>query len=311
MIQRDINTAGLGSGLTQQTIRSSLPFAILYGRSNGVPMWDGWAYGTYNGLQASLNKSFSNGLPIKAAYTFSKTLNLADDDGNTAPFSWEWDPILRRNYGPAGYDRTHMFTLGWIYEVPFGEGLKYNLSGVADRVLGEWKVNGTFGAYFGTPNWVAGSSQTTRCARGCGTNSADIVGPIAKNDTERGAGKPYLDPTAFRDPLWQFNKDGILRFGTIGRGILHGPGYWRNNPALYKSFKIMERVNSEFRVESFNFTNTPQWSDPNTGAGSLRLDRNTGAPRTDLPYTTALSDFVCITSATIGRQVRFGLRLSF
>ena len=311
LIQRDLNTAGLGSGLTQATILSSLPFAKLYGRTNGVPMWDGWAYGTYNGLQASLNKSFSKGLFAKVAYTFSKTLNFADDDANTAPFTWEWEPILKRNYGPAGYDRTHMFTVGWVYELPVGQGRKYILSGVTDKILGGWKVNGTFALYTGTPFWVTGSSQTTRCARGCGTNGADIVGPITKIDQERGAGKPYLDPMAFRDPLWQFNKDGILRFGTIGRGILRGPGYWQLNPAIYKTFKATERVSAEFRVESFNLTNTPRWNNPNSGAGSLRLDPNTGALRTDIPYATALSNFMCITGASTGRQFRFGVRLAF
>jgi hypothetical protein len=311
LIQRDINTAGLGTGINQATILRSLPMAILYGRTNGVPMWDGWAYGTYNALQASLNKSFTKGLLIKVAYTFSKTLNFADDDGNTAVFTWEWDPILKRNYGPAGYDRTHMFTVGWLYELPFGKGLKYNLSGAAAAIAGGWKINGTFAAYTGTPYWVTGSSQTTRCARGCGTNGADIVGPITKIDEERGAGKPYLDPMAFRDPLWQFNKDGIYRFGTIGRGILHGPGYWQLSPAVYKTFKIAERVESEFRMESFNFTNTPRWNNPNGGAGSMRLDPNTGALRTDIPYATALGNFMTITGASTGRQFRFGMRVSF
>ncbi len=308
LIQRDINTAGLGTGVSTQKIMSSLPFAILHGRTNGVIMWDGWAYGAYNGLQASVNKSFSTGLFAKLAYTFSKTLNFADDDANTAPFNWEWEPMLKNNYGLAGYDRTHMFTVGWVYELPFGRGLQYNLSGIADKLLGGWRINGTYAAYSGLPFWATGSSQTTRCARGCGTNGADLIAPVRKIDEGRGPGQVYFDPMSFRDPLWGW--DGVYRFGTIGRGTLRGPGYWRLHPAIYKTFNLTERVNLEFRAESFNVTNTPLWNNPNSGAGSMRLD-STGKLRTDIPYTTALGNFMTITGASTGRQFRFGMRLAF
>jgi hypothetical protein len=310
MMDIDINTAGPGTGASQATINASLPLAILYGRTNNANMWDGWANGTYNALQASLNKSFSKGLLIKSAYTFSKTLNYADDDGWQGTRYYNWLPVLRRNYVPAGYDRTHMFTVGWVYELPVGKGLKYNMSGIADKVLGGWKINGTFAKYSGTAFSISGSNGSLLCARGC-TQTADQIAPVAKIDQERGAGKLYYDPMSFRDPLWQFAKDGIYRFGSTGPQILRGPGYWRLNPAVYKSFKATERVSAEFRVEAFNITNTPIWNNPNSGSGSLRLDPNTGALRTDIPYATALSNFMCITGASTGRQVRLGLRIAF
>ncbi len=74
---------------------------------------------------------------------------------------------------------------------------------------------------------------------------------------------------------------------------------------------MTERVNAEFRMESFNFTNTPAWNNPNSGAGSLRLDPTTGALRTDIPYATALGNFMTITGASTGRTFRFGMRVSF
>jgi hypothetical protein len=204
-----------------------------------------------------------------------------------------------------------MFTVGWVYELPFGKGLKYNMSGFLNAAFGGWKINGTYAKYTGTPYWVTGSSTTTRCARGCGTNGAELIGPIVKIDQERGAAKPYLDPSAFRDPLFWFNANApVYRFGSIGKGILHGPGYWQLNPAVYKNFRVTERVNAEFRAESFNCTNTPRWGNPNNGAGAMRLDAN-GNLRTDIPYATALGNFMTITSASTGRQFRFGMRVSF
>ncbi|MBI4874357.1 MAG: TonB-dependent receptor [Acidobacteria bacterium] len=310
MLDIDINTAGPGTGANQQTIRENLPLAKLYGRTNGASMWDGWANGSYNALQASLNKSFSKGLFLKAAYTFSKTFNYADDDGWASVRSFSWLPVLRRAYVPAGYDRTHMLTLGWVYELPVGNGKKYNLSGIADKILGGWKVNGTFAKYSGTAFSVSGSNGSLLCARGC-SQTADQIAPVRKIDQERGASKPYFDPMSFRDPLWQYNKDGIYRFGNTGLQILRGPGYWRMHPSIYKNFQVTERVSTEFRAEAFNFTNTPAWGNPNSGSGSLRLDPNTGALRTDIPYTTALGNFMTITGASTGRQFRFGMRIAF
>ena len=123
---------------------------------------------------------------------------------------------------PTGYDRRHMFTMGWVYELPIGKGQKFPLSGVADRILGGWKVNGTFAKYTGTPFTVTGSSTSLRCARGCGTQMADQIAPVQKIDTERGPGKPYYDPASFIDPLVQWNKDGI-RSGQDGADGTIGP----------------------------------------------------------------------------------------
>ncbi len=302
LIDIDINTAGPGSAVTGAS--KTLPLALLYGRTNGASMWDGWAYGAYNGLQASLNKNMSKGLFLKAAYTWSKSMSFADEDGWASLPLWTWGPMIKRNYAPTGYDRRHMFTMGWVYELPIGQGLKFPLSGIADKILGGWKINGTFAKYSGLPFNVTGSTNSIRCARGCGTQTADLVAPVKKIDTERGPGKPYYDQASFRDPLWQWNIDGIYRPGTMGRNVLYGPGYWRINPAIYKTFKVTERVNAELRAESFNFTNTPQWNNPNTGAGSMTLDPKTGA-------ITNLNNFMTITGATAGRQFRMGLRVAF
>jgi len=44
---------------------------------------------------------------------------MADEDGWTSlAGGWNWEPVIRRNYGPSGYDRTHMFSAGWNYELP-------------------------------------------------------------------------------------------------------------------------------------------------------------------------------------------------
>ena len=49
---------------------------------------------------------------------------------------------FQRNRASAGYDRTHVFQAGWLYELPVGKGKMFVNSGPAAYILGNWKLNG-------------------------------------------------------------------------------------------------------------------------------------------------------------------------
>jgi len=232
---------------------------------------------------------------------------MSDEDGWTSlAGGWNWDPVVKRNYAPSGYDRTHMFTAGWNYELPVGQGTKLAIQNkFADAVAGGWKVSGIFVAYTGTPFTVSGSGSSLQASGN--SQTADLIGPVTKLGG-KGPNDPYYAPLSFIDPLVYFNQTGVYRFGSTGRNEFRGPGYWQLSPGIYKDFKIKEKVNAEFRAESTNITNTPVWNNPNAGAASLR--RNP-----DGSLNTAVADpyqnFMSITGASTGRQFRFGLRVEF
>jgi hypothetical protein len=303
MMDININTVGPGLGTTT----ANLPLAKLYGRTIATNMWDGWASGKYDSLQTTLQKNFTHGLFLRTSYTFGKARNYADEDGWVGLRLWNWGPMIDRNYGPAGYDRTHSFTTAWNYDLPVGRGKRFSISNpVVDMIAGGWKIAGSFTAYTGTPFYVSGSASSLQCT-GC-TQTADIVAPINKLGG-KGPFNPYYDPMSFRDPLFSFNSaNPVYRPGDSGWGILRGPGYWRINPAIFKSFKIKEKVNAEFRAESNNFTNSPIWGNPNASSASLRLNPDGSLNRT---FADPIQNFMRITSASTGRDFRFGLRLAF
>ena len=299
----NINTVGPGLGTTT----ANLPLAKAYGRTIGTNMWDGWGYGAYDSLQATAQKNFTHGLFVRGSYTFGKALNMNDEDGWVGLRIWNWGPMIRRNYGPAGYDRTQQFVTAWNYELPFGKGKKFAIDHkVADFVAGGWKFVGSFTAYSGTAFYVTGTGTSLQCI-GC-TQTADQIAPVKKLGG-KGPGNPYYDPMSFRDPLFSFNAAApVYRPGSTGWGILRGPGYWRINPAIYKSFKIKEKVNAEFRAESNNFTNSPIWSNPSGGSANMRLNPDGTLNRS---LADPLQNFMCITGASTGRDFRFGLRVAF
>ena len=303
LIDRNINSVGPGVGTTT----ANLPLAKLYGRTIATNMWDGIGTSNYHSLQALLTKNFSQGLMLRSSYTFGKSLSMSDEDGWTSlAGGWNWDPVIRRNYAPSGYDRTHMLTAGWNYELPVGKGKKLPIQNkFTDAVLGGWKLSGIFVAYSGTPFTVSGSGSSLQATGN--SQTADLIGPVTKLGG-KGPNNPYYAPLSFIDPLIYFNQTGVYRFGSTGRNILRGPGYWQLSPGIYKNFKIKEKVDAEFRAESTNFTNTPIWNNPNASSSSLRRNAD-GSLNTTVsdPY----QNFMSITGASTGRQFRFGLRVSF
>jgi outer membrane receptor protein involved in Fe transport len=303
LLDRNINT-----DLPGEDVNSNNRFlAKLYGKTITANMWDGFGYASYNGLQIAVNKNLTHGLFLKGAYTWSKSMSFADEDGwQTLPY---WNTDYSRNFAPTGYDRRHMFVMAWVYELPFGNGKRFDVRNRAfDLIAGGWQFSGIYSKYSGTPFTVTGSASSLRSAGN--SQTADQMTPVAKLDSERGPTKPYYDPYAFTDPLVFFNQTGVYRYGTTGRNILYGPGFWRIDPALYKQFRISERVRSEFRMEAYNFTNTPRWNNPN--AGSASPIRNSRGEITDI------NNFMCITGVfqnnfqlDAGRQFRFALRVTF
>lgn len=74
----------------------------------------------YDGLLLSLEKRFSNRTQFRAAYTFSKAFNYANDD--QIPFSN--GPLdsnnLQLEYGPTPNDQRHRFAFAGVFDLPYG-----------------------------------------------------------------------------------------------------------------------------------------------------------------------------------------------
>jgi hypothetical protein len=296
-LDRDINAATyIGGGPTSRPLYATL------GRLIDAALWDGWANSNYHSLQVALNKNFSRGLFMKGAYTWSKAINMADEDGWAGLPLTNMPSALERNRAVSGYDRTQMFVMSWVYELPWGKGRPFALSGIAEHIAGGWRVNGIYSAYTGTPFTVSASANSLNTPGS--SQTADQIAEIVEVG-DVGAGSQYFAVTSFRDPNFQ-RPANTYRFGTMGRNALHGPGFQKADLALFKDFNLTERVVLQFKAESFNFTNTPRFNNPNSNVSNMAVNQTTGA-------ITNTNNFMAITSAFEGseRKFRFGLRLSF
>ncbi len=265
------------------------PLDVKYGRTANTLLWDGFMSANYHSLQVAVNRRFSNGLFIKGAYTRSKAINMTDDTG-WAGLTFNSPSAIARNRALAGYDIPNNFQLGAAYELPFGKGKKWVSDGAAAYILGGWQVSPFFSAVQGRPFNVTASTASLQ-APGSNTQTPDLVGPINKLGGIGSAvpgvpHQPFFDTSAFRLVT------GPPRFGSLGRNVVRGPGFVNLDFSILRTFRITEGTTLDFRVDAFNFTNTPHFNNPASNASG--------------------GNFMVITSAVQDqRQFRFGLRFGF
>ena len=61
-------------------------------------MWDSYLDSDYHSLQIAINRRVPGGAMLKGAYTWSKALNMADDEG-WAGVAWDHPDVFDRNRG--------------------------------------------------------------------------------------------------------------------------------------------------------------------------------------------------------------------
>ena len=241
---RNINTGP--AGITA----AGLPYAQRFGRRIDIDMWDGWMSSNYHSFQFGLNRQFANGLLLKGAYTWSKAINMTDDNG-WVDVMWNWDPLVHRNRATAGYDRTHVFQMAYVWELPFGKGKRWAQEGPLSWIVGGWGLNGVVQAFSGTPFTITSSVATNSPGNAQTANvngDFKVLGGI-------GPGAKWLDTSSFSSPA-------VNTFGNGGRNNVRGPGRFSLDQRLSRVFPIGERVRLEIMGEAFNLTNTPWFSNP-------------------------------------------------
>ncbi|MDX2029624.1 MAG: TonB-dependent receptor [Blastocatellia bacterium] len=297
-----------------QTPNSTRFLQSKYGRTASTLMWGGLASTSYHSLQVAVNRRYSNGLFIKGAYTWSKSINFFDDSG------WAGFPLFNaqsqigRNRGLAGFDIPHNVTMGAAYELPFGKGKKFLTDSAAGKVLGGWSLSGIGSLVSGRPLTVTAAAGSLNAPGN--SQTPDMIGsPNYPKAT--GPNAIWFDPTIFRpvefSPEWlaSTSANRPFRFGTAGRSVLRGPGFTNFDLSLVRSFRITEKVTTDFRVDAFNFTNTPLFNNPGTNASAPSRDAQGNILR-DANGNLRLNGFGQVLSAApTQRQFRFGFRIGF
>jgi len=221
----------------------------------------------YDSLQSKVTYRFADGSNVGAAYTWSKALSYADNE-DLGSLSFPYPAFWRKNYAPAGFDRTNNLEVYGVMGLPFGKGEPWLQSGPGNWILGGWLVDPLISVMSGVPFTVSAGGNLN--ANGSG-QTADLVAPF-----HRTHGKPprtgvtcalgdatcgYFDPRSFAAPL--ITNAANAHYGNTNRNEFRGPSYFSMNLSVVRDFKVRERLELEVRGDAFSLTNTPHFANPN------------------------------------------------
>jgi len=239
--QPDLNAAPFTALAALAALNATLP-ASQQISTNTVRPYKGYtninfrlsdANSNYNGMQLYAAKR-KGALELTASYTWSKA--LTDTSGNGDALDVGEDPFNRHfNYGPASFDRRHIFVATYDYHVPFLRDMK----GVGGAVLSGWEISGI-------TRFQSGQYYTVTANTAIGTRRADYVGGSVLLPSPGPDG--WINPAAFAVAP-------AGRRGNSGVGIVKGPSLQTWDFSLRKQFTLTERFRLRFQADMFNAFN--------------------------------------------------------
>jgi hypothetical protein len=227
----------------------------------------------YHGLQALLARQRGD-LNFTLAYTFSKALGFRGaDQGPSVGSEYILAPYRNFNYGFLNYDRTHVATLAYSWNIPGAKG-----GGAREAILGGWQLAGITSYVSGAPLPIAGAGTnfnmqgTLADGRDIGneliTGSADIPAqPVLTCDPRANVPSGYLFNNAcFAAPSPGQNGNYVLPY-------MKAQPYWNIDLSLFKNFSLGGAKKLQFRSSAYNVLNHPiAFPDPGNNL-TLRFDR--------------------------------------
>lgn len=256
------------------------------------------ATSNYHSLQTKYTRRFSKGLDVLFAYTFAKTITNAGDllsggdvSGFRAPDLPNWG--TKYDYGLAAFHVRHALSFAGTYELPVGRGRSFlaGSHGVQEIVLGGWDINWILAVYSGQPQSIGCTIETTS---GMGCFPYLVGDPYGgPHDIHH-----FYNADAFANPPVA-TQIGQTDYSPLGGYMtpVTGPPFRKLDFSVFKQFPVTERYRFEFRAESFNLTNTPNFANP----GSTNFaDRNSFGRI----YSTR-------NSPNDARQIQFALKFYF
>lgn len=245
----------------------------------------------YNSMQAKFTKRFKGKTYIDANYTWSRDLTNAQAD-YSGFIQNTYNP--NGDYGRAADDRNNVLSVDGVLEEPWFRDQR----GFTGRALGGWEISAIYSADSGLPltataggftlgqyNLPSGMTSIyngrTNTAYNTDNSGISVLGNTNAGLRPDQIGNPnsghnatihnkgyhqlwfYAGAFASPNPVTNTSAPGSEKRGTI-----KGPGFATADIGVFRNFKIVERLNFQFRAEAFNATNHTNVNSVTTAEGT-------------------------------------------
>jgi hypothetical protein len=216
---------------------------------------------TYHALQAKVERRFSKGFSLLAAYTYSKSIDTASGfsaDSRNPNFPQNSYNVAAEK-AASDFDFTHRLSLAYLWAMPFGTSVAKLENKKLNYLIRQWEVGSVLTIMSGPP--------FTPVVTGNVSGANEINNATVQSDTDRPdvASRTFY-PSKQTPQQWvlssAFSTPGGFTFGNAGRNILRGPGLGSCDFSVLRNFRLGESARLQFRGEIFNIFNRANFDIP-------------------------------------------------
>jgi hypothetical protein len=230
----------------------------------------GWS--TYNGLQTSLIRRFTNGLTFQAAYTWSHTIDNSTADFHSTdltPRRGENQFDINADKATSALSRTNRFTIAAVYDLPYFK----TGSWLMKNVVGNWNFSPIY--TYESPELVTVQSNQDSNLNFDSAGDRAVWNPSGIPGTGSGVSpltNSLGETVAYlaTNPTAQYIVAGPGAIATTRRNTLSTRPTNDVDLSIYKNINITERVAFRIGAQFDNLFNHPQFipnSNPGVGLG--------------------------------------------
>jgi hypothetical protein len=237
-------TPGCCLGLkTAQSLRPYPQFLTITSLTNG-------GASAYAALLATLSHRWSNGISVRAAYTWAHGLDDVDAPSRADAVFVQNYYNLHAQWGTAMTNVPQRFSLSAVYALPVGSGGRFlPHTPVVSQVIGHWKISTVAQFQMGYPYNIS---------------QGDGLNIFSGGQYATKVGNPNIARGSRTVPKWfntaAFTTTPADTLGNAPRASLYGPGQNVWDLSLMRDIPLWEHATFTVRADAHNAFNHPQFS---------------------------------------------------
>lgn len=286
----DLNQAAPNAEGKSLSLQARRPITTFTGIEESIPA----GFLSYNGLDAKLERRFTNGLYVLNSFTWSHAIDNASGhldtpNGDNSRVNLANLPGER---GQSAYNQPLNDTLTVVWDLPYGKGRHFGAKSPlwSQMLLGNWQFTAINTTTSGQPVNLTYNEPSTADVSDLLAYRPNVTGnPVSPSSLRV---KTATALTNFLNPANVAVPDAVTPYGNAGRNPLRDFSFNQLDIGLHKGFHLWsEHSLLDIRGEAFNVLNHVNYGPP---------DQN----RSD-------GGFGAITSAFPPRQLQVAAKLSF